>query len=67
MPQFRDSHPDILCDIVIVDGGHYDDVPYADIMNFFHMVDASKPNLLIVDDFPVHFPWAVAVEVCLLL
>lgn len=50
IPAFAKAHPDIKCDIIIVDGGHMDDVAKADLTNFAKM--AAAGHLLVIDDAP---------------
>ncbi len=61
--EFHKSHPDVRCDVVVIDGGHYDDVPAADMKNFRQLVDVNKQHIVLVDDFPTHYAWAVAIEI----
>ncbi len=63
MSDFYIAHPDVRCDVIVVDGGHYDDVPAADIKNFRQFVDVTEQHIVLIDDFPTHTPWAVAVEI----
>ena len=37
-----------VCDLIHVDGGHFEDVPYKDLANFRHIADRS--TLLVMDD-----------------
>ncbi len=57
--EFYKSHPDIRCDVIVIDGGHLDDVPAADIKNFRQFVDVNKQHTVLIDDFPSHYAWSV--------
>jgi hypothetical protein len=50
LPSFKQQHPDVTCDLVIVDGGHDYRVAMADLKNFMSM--ASEKHLLAMDDTP---------------
>jgi len=50
IPEFSRAHPDIKCDVVVVDGGHSNVVAKADLMNFAKM--AAPGHLLVIDDTP---------------
>ena len=49
IPAFTKQHPDVQCDLIVVDGGHSYFMANADLSNFRHL--ASKVHLLIVDDY----------------
>lgn len=55
LPEFRAAHPDIKCDLVIVDGGHDQAVADADLKNFASM--ASSSHYLLIDDTPCNAGW----------
>lgn len=55
LPQFHTQHPDITCDLVIVDGGHDVHIADADLQNFAPM--ASSKHFLAIDDTPCQAPW----------
>jgi len=48
--QFHAQHPDIKCDLVIVDGGHDVQIADADLRNFAPM--AASKHLVAIDDTP---------------
>ena len=48
IPAFIKQHPDVRCDLIIVDGGHDYREANADLSNFRRL--ASKVHLLLVDD-----------------
>ena len=50
LPEFHRLHPDVSCDLIVIDGGHYQNVPRKDLINFRKM--ASQTNLIILDDQP---------------
>ena len=50
LPVFYTKHPDVKCDVVVVDGGHSTDVASADFDNFRKMT--SHMNAVILDDYP---------------
>ena len=50
LPEFHSVHSDISCDLIVIDGGHYENVPQKDLENFREM--ASQSNLIILDDQP---------------
>ena len=37
LPEFYKLHPDVSCDLVVIDGGHYQNVPGKDLINFRKM------------------------------
>ena len=50
LPKFREQHPDVKCDVVIIDGGHTIQIANSDWYNFCYM---SKMNtMLILDNYP---------------
>ena len=49
VPKFHEDFPNISCEVLSVDGGHFKDVPLRDMLNMMHL--ASKGfNILLVDD-----------------
>lgn len=50
--KFHERLPKVMCDILIVDGGHQNEVAKADLTNFAHM--AAPGHVLVVDDTPCH-------------
>ena len=48
--KFRQEHPDIKCDLAIIDGGHTTVAANADFDNFRQMV--NKENIVVLDDYP---------------
>ncbi len=50
--EFHKKNPHILCDLVVIDGGHLGNVPQKDFENFAKMVDVTGDHLLIFDDWP---------------
>mmetsp|Transcript_98980 Transcript_98980/g.171526 ORF Transcript_98980/g.171526 Transcript_98980/m.171526 type:complete len:295 (-) Transcript_98980:19-903(-) len=55
--RFHAEHPDVTCDLIIVDGGHFQNVSISDLTNFAVM--ASKNHILAMDDTPCAGPWCV--------
>eukprot|EP00959_Pyramimonas_sp_CCMP1952_P466156 9489511-Pyramimonas_sp.AAC.1 len=47
--QKKADNPDFVCDLIHVDGGHFDDVPEADITNMCKLADPGN-SLIIIDD-----------------
>ena len=50
LPKFRREHPDIKCDMMIIDGGHTVEVASADFENFYQM--SNKKNIVFYDNHP---------------
>jgi hypothetical protein len=50
LPKFQQDHPHVKCDLIIIDGGHTQDVCESDFYNFMYM--ANFDNILILDDYP---------------
>lgn len=48
IPLFTNKVGHFICDLIHVDGGHFDDVPYEDLRNFRKLAD--KDTVLIMDD-----------------
>jgi hypothetical protein len=49
VPKFAKDFPDIKCDLLSVDGGHFDDVPLKDLQNMKLLANKDF-NLVLVDD-----------------
>jgi hypothetical protein len=50
LPKFREEYPDVGCDLMVVDGGHSNEIAKSDLLNFALM---AKPNAIIaIDDTP---------------
>ncbi len=52
IPEFHVDAPEVMCDLVIIDGGHHADIPELDFDNFYAMVPRNRENLVILDDWP---------------
>jgi len=50
LPEFHRLHPDIKCDLIIIDGLHTYSASRDDFYNFMKM--ASSNNILIMDNYP---------------
>ncbi len=50
IPEFQELYPDVTCDLIVIDGGHYKDVPQKDLRNFRRL--ASFYHLIVLDDQP---------------
>lgn len=48
LPEYHQNHPNLKCDLIVVDGGHAYDIALADLLNFEPM--ASEKNLVLIDD-----------------
>jgi hypothetical protein len=57
IPEFIASHPDVKCDLVLVDGGHEASVAQADLRNFKEL--ARPGATVIMDDTPCNAAWCV--------
>jgi len=57
LPRFIVDHPEVRCDLAIVDGGHTTDVATSDLVNFAAM--ASPVNRVVVDDTPCAVSWCL--------
>lgn len=55
LPAFAAAHPDVRCDLILVDGGHTYEIASADIRNFAAM--AGPGSTVIVDDTPCAAWW----------
>ena len=51
LPVFRRQHPDVTCDVIIIDGGHTTDVCKSDFLNFKEMA-TDVDNVVILDNYP---------------
>ena len=49
MPRFAAIHPEVKCDVILVDGGHSHGVAIADLKNFRKFVKVER-NVLVLDD-----------------
>ncbi|ELU05415.1 hypothetical protein CAPTEDRAFT_205468 [Capitella teleta] len=56
LPAFAKEHPEVQCDLIIVDGGHTFKVAAHDIETFHKM--ANSRNVLVFDDHPSKFGWS---------
>jgi hypothetical protein len=50
LPEFASQHPDVQCDLIIIDGGHDYPTAMADLRNFAKM--ASADHVLTINDTP---------------
>ncbi|ELT92235.1 hypothetical protein CAPTEDRAFT_221703 [Capitella teleta] len=50
LPKFAEEHPEVKCDLIIVDGGHTFEVATEDFLNFRNM--ANPKNIVVFDDHP---------------
>jgi hypothetical protein len=48
VPQFAKDHPGYVCDVLHIDGGHYGEVPYLDLVNM--KVMARNHSVVLIDD-----------------
>ena len=55
LPKFHEENPNIVCDLIFIDGGHVDNIPLKDIQNFHKMLDLDAPHLILIDDYPTNF------------
>ena len=49
LPRFAAIHPEVKCDIILIDGGHNHRVATGDLKNFRKLVNVER-NVLILDD-----------------
>ena len=59
VPQFTAKHPEVKCDVILVDGGHSHSVAIGDLRNFRKLANVER-NVLILDDInmqPVSAAW----------
>jgi hypothetical protein len=61
VPKFRKEWPDIVCDLLSVDGGHSDDIPLRDMINMRALAN-PKFHVLVVDDSNCEERFCVAVD-----
>ncbi|KAK2150229.1 hypothetical protein LSH36_417g04010 [Paralvinella palmiformis] len=50
LPAFHRQHPEVSCDLIVIDGGHTTDICKADFFNFKQM--ASADSVVILDNYP---------------
>ena len=50
LPAFRKAHPEVTCDLLIIDGGHTHDICQSDYDNFKQM--ASNKSIILLDNYP---------------
>jgi len=50
LPKFVDTHPDVECDLIFVDGGHIFDIPELDLRNMRRMTPKTGAFVL-ADDY----------------
>jgi len=55
LPRYHQDHPDMMCDIIVVDGGHSYDVAMSDLKSFAKM--AAPGSILTIDDTPCISSW----------
>jgi len=60
VPAFHKAHPEVKCDLVIVDGGHSYDIALADLTNFMSM--AAEKHVLFLDDTPCSKEYCIGVN-----
>ena len=51
LPEMKRAHPDLVCDLLIVDGGHSFQVARADLENMEKFANPDN-NILVLDDHP---------------
>lgn len=51
IPKFIEENPDVVCDMMFVDGGHRYDVALSDITQFARIANLKR-NVMIFDDYP---------------
>ena len=61
VPLFRKTHPEVSCDILSVDGGHFDDIPHRDVLNMRELASRG-PHVLVIDDTNCEAHWCLAVN-----
>ncbi|MEG7523379.1 MAG: class I SAM-dependent methyltransferase, partial [Chromatiales bacterium] len=54
VPRFSTKHPEVVCDIIVIDGGHSNKVALGDLRNMRAHANIEH-NLLVLDDFPSHY------------
>lgn len=55
LPAFRRAHPNLTCDVQIVDGAHSYEAALADLENMRLM--AAAENIVLIDDTPCNQEW----------
>ena len=53
VPRFAARHPEVKCDVILVDGGHTTNVAIGDLRNFRKLVNVER-NVLVLDD--INYP-----------
>ena len=51
VPLYARNHPDVKCDVLVVDGGHSYEVAYGDLVNMRALANRNH-HVLIFDDYP---------------
>jgi hypothetical protein len=59
VPAFARDHPELVCDILHIDGGRFYDVPLADLRNM-HRMAARPTNLVLINDVVCPHEWCQA-------
>jgi hypothetical protein len=49
VPQFAQDHPNVQCDVLSVDGGHFGEIPMLDLQNM-HRLANKQWHVVVVDD-----------------
>ena len=49
VPKFAQEHPDVQCDLLSVDGGHFGDTPQRDMKNMMRLAN-KQWHVLVIDD-----------------
>jgi hypothetical protein len=57
LPKFVLDHPDVRCDLAVVDGGHTTEVASADLLNMQAL--SSSVGRVVVDDTPCAVSWCL--------
>ncbi|KAI9034086.1 hypothetical protein DFJ74DRAFT_700485 [Hyaloraphidium curvatum] len=60
VPEFAAAHPEVRCDVVIVDGGHDEAAASADLKNMRRL--AARRNFLLMDDLQGYGDWSKGVQ-----
>lgn len=53
VPEFARKNPEVKFDLVFIDGGHFQDVPFYDICNMRML--SRKGTIVVIDDFDYEF------------
>ena len=61
VPQFSRDHKDVRCEILSVDGGHFDEVPLQDMLNM-KLLANPQFHILLVDDTNCESTNCIAVD-----